>query len=122
MTRSFRYTPLTVNVIRRHAQARRGAAAIATLMNCSQATIEGICLKHDIELVTIADGAAPLSPYKATDGGRPRFVMIDVPLGFEALELIRIEAARRGVRPATLIARVSEIVARDGLYAAVLDQ
>jgi hypothetical protein len=122
MTRSFRFTPLTLTVIRRHADARRAAAAIAKLLGCSQNTVENICREHSIELVTISDGAPPLSQYRSADGAKPRFVMIDVPVGVEALELIRLEAARRGVRPATLIARLSEIVARDGLYAAVLDQ
>lgn len=122
MTRSFRFTPLTLTVIRRHAVARRDAATIAALMNCSQSTIDNICREHGIQLIAVSDGAPPLSPYRSADGGRPRFVTIDVPVGVEALELIRIEAARRGVRPSTLIARVSEIVARDGLYAAVLDQ
>jgi hypothetical protein len=120
--RSFRFTPLTLNVIRRHAAARRDAASIAKLMNCDQSTVENICNKHGIVLVTMPGAAPPLSPYKSSGGGRPNFVMVDVPMGHEALELIRREAARRGVKPATLIARVAEIVAMDSIFAAVLDK
>ena len=120
--RSFRFTPLTLNVIRRYAADRRDAAAIAKLVNCDQATIEHICNKHGVELVTIPDGAPPLSPYRSADGSRSQFVTIEVPVGNEAFELIRREATRRGVKPATLIARICEIVATDGLYSAVLDK
>lgn len=121
MTRSFRLTPLTLNVIRRYARGRRDAASIAKLMNCGQGTIEAICNKHGIELVALA-GAPPPSSYRSAEGGNARFVSIDIAIGWEALELIRHEAARRGVKPSTLIARISEIVAADSLYAAVLDQ
>ena len=120
--RSFRFTPLTLNIIRRHAGMRRDASTIAGMLNCSAGTIESICLKHGIELVTIPDGAPPLSPYRSADGNHPQFRTVEVPIGREALELIQREAARRGVKAATLIARVSEIVATDSLFCAVLDR
>jgi hypothetical protein len=119
--RGFRFTPLTLNIIRRHAGNRRDASFIAGMLNCSTGTVESICSKHGIELVAVEDGAPPLSPYRSADGNRPQYRTIEVPIGCEALELIQREAARRGVKAATLIARVSEIVAADGLFKAVLD-
>lgn len=120
--RSFRYTPLTLNIIRRHAEQRKTAATIAGMLNCSPNTIEMICKGHGIELVAIADGAPPLSPYRSPGGGKPQFRPIKVSIGAEAFDLIQREAARRGVKAATLIARVSEIVASDRLFGAVLDK
>jgi hypothetical protein len=122
MMRSFRFTPLTLNIIRRHAGNRRDASTIAGMLNCSPGTIESICNKHGIELVAIPDGAAPLSPYRSADGSRPQFRTIEVPIGLEAFGLIQREAARRGVKASTLIARVAEIVAADKLFSAVLDK
>jgi hypothetical protein len=122
MTRSFRFTPLTLTIIRRHAEHRRDSAFIASVLNCSPGTVENICSQHGIELVAIADDAPPLSPYRSPDGGRPQFRPIEVSIGVEAFELIQREAARRGVKAATLIARVSEIVAADKLFGAVLDR
>jgi hypothetical protein len=120
-TASFRFTPRVLNLIRRHAELRRSGATIAKDLNCSEATIETICRQHGIELVGIPDGAPPLSRYRAPDG-RPSFVTVDVAIGTNAMELIRREAARRGVKATTLIARVAEIVAADQLFAAVLDR
>src|SRR3954470_11460597 len=113
-TASFRFSPRTLSIIRRHAELRRNAATIAGMLNCSAGTIESICRQHGIELVTIANGAPPLSPYWPSQGNQPNFVTVEVPVGSEAMDLIRREAARRGVKASTLIARVSEIVARDG--------
>lgn len=120
--RSFRFTPLTLTIIRRHAEQRRSAATIAGMLNCSPSTVEMICKQHGIEIVDILDGAPPLSPYRSPDGGRPQFRPIEISIGAEAFELIQREAARRGVKAATLIARVSEIVASDRLFGAVLDK
>lgn len=120
MKRTFRFTPLTLNAIRRHAGARRDAAAIARLMDCEPGTIENICGLHGIELVKIPDGAPPLK--RRTGEGRAEYVTVEVPVESKALLLIRREAARRGVKPSTLIARVAELVATDSMFAAVLDQ
>jgi len=118
----FRFTPLALNRIRQHAYNRRDAATIARLMNCSPNTIENICRQHGIDLVTISDGAPPLSPYRTSDGSRVICAPLEIHVGAEAMEMIRKEAARRGVKPQTLIARVSEIVAMDNIFAAVLDK
>lgn len=118
----FRFTPLTLNLIRRHADQRKDAATIAGMLNCSQGTIENICGKHGIELVTAPDCAPPLSPYRAPDAERARFRTIEVPIAAEALDLIQREAARRGVKASRLVARVCEVVATDSLFKAVLDQ
>lgn len=122
MTRSFRFTPLTLNIIRRHAGMRRNASTIAGMLNCSPSTVEMICRQHGIEMVTIEDGAPPLTPYRAPSGVRALCRTVEVHVAVEALELIQREAVRRGVKPATLIARVAEIVAQDSLFAAVLDK
>lgn len=120
--RSFRFTPLTLNIIRRQAERRRSAATIAADLNCSPGTVEMICKQHSIELVDIPDGAPPLSPYRPLAGGRPQYRPIEISIGVEAFDLIQREAARRGVKAATLIARLSEIVAADALFGAVLDK
>jgi hypothetical protein len=113
MRRSFRYTALSVQQIAAYARDRKDAATIAALMNCRVDTIENICRKHAIDVV----GAKP-SPFPH---GK-RLQVIDVPVEVQVFEKISHEAARRGVRPAVLIARLAEIAATDGLWAAVLDQ
>jgi hypothetical protein len=118
----FRFTPLTLGIIRRHAELRRDATTIAGMMNCSSDTIENICKHHGIELVKITDGAPPLSPCRTKDGIRPQFRAVDIAIANDAFERIQHEAARRGVRATTLIARVAEIVATDSLFSAVLDK
>jgi hypothetical protein len=121
MMPAFRLTPGSLNAIRRYAADRRSAVTIARLMNCAAGTVENICRDHGIELVSIPDGEPPPKPYRTRDGSRVQAVTIEVPIASEAMELIRREATRRGVKPATLVARVSEIVATDGMFKAVLD-
>lgn len=133
MRRSFRYTILTVNLIRRYASARHSVASIARLVGCEPSTVETICRKHDIDLL---GGAVPpvapshdLPPACLLDPmlnpGRRRarnnLTGIKLEIASGALCVIEREAARRGTTPAILIARMSELIARDDIFAAVLD-
>lgn len=122
MTTAFRLTPDSLKAIRRYAADRRNAATIARLMSCAPGTVENICRDHGIDLVTIADGEPPPKPYRTKDGSRVTAVTLEVPIASEAMELIRQEAIRRGVKPSTLVSRVSEIIAIDGMFKAVLDR
>lgn len=122
MMSEFRLTPESLKAIKRYAGDRRNAERIATLMSCTVGTIENICRDHGIELVTIDDGERTPRPYRNKDGSRfVNAVTIEVSIAAEPMELIRQEAVRRGVKPATLVARLSEIVATDGMFKAVLD-
>lgn len=122
MTGSFRFTPLTLGIIRRHGELRRNATTIAGMMNCSPGTIENICKQHGIELVDIPDGAPTPAPYRTSDGSTPQFRTVEAPIAAPAYDRIQREAVRRGLKASTLIARLSEIVATDDLFRAVLDR
>lgn len=132
--KTFRYTILTVNLIRRHAKARHSIASIARLMDCLPSTIETICKKHGIEIgagdapsPSIAPHAAPDVPFvhplldPARRRARNNLTGIKLEIANGALGVIEREAARRGTTPSVLIARMAELIAQDGMFAAVLD-
>jgi hypothetical protein len=116
--RSFRYTAKAVAQIREFARRRMDAVRIADKMKCRAATVENICRKHSIPLVTLPDGAPPVS---VQPGKRVRYAMVDVPIARDLLEKILAEANRRGTKPQHLIGRLAEVVARDDLFSAVFD-
>jgi len=120
--RAFSLTPDALRDIRRHAADRHSAAAIARVMFCSAGTIENVCRKHGIELVSIPDGLPPVKRHRSGNCRAVRFASVQVSIANEALEEITREARRRGLRPETLIARVVEIVSLDGLFSAVVDK
>jgi hypothetical protein len=121
MIGDFRLTPGSLAAIRRYADGRRSAETIARLMNCAAGTIENICRDHGIELVAISDGAPAPKAYRTRDGRRYSCVTLEVAVADEPMETIRREAVRRGVKPATLVARLAEIVATEDLFSAVFD-
>lgn len=131
--KSFRYTILTVNLIRRHARGGLSASSIARLMECQVSTIEMICRKHEIEFACQPE-AASLVPEPAV-GAPPVHPMLDpvrrrarnnltgmrLEIGGGALTVIEREAARRGTTASILVARMAELIAQDNIFAAVLD-
>lgn len=121
--RSFRYTTKAVSQIKEFARQRMDVIRIADKMGCRPATIEKICRKHSITLVSIVDGQPPVGSYEVGRGiSRIRFAMVDVPIARDALDVIALEAARRGTKPQLLIGRLAEVVAEDNLFAAVFDR
>jgi hypothetical protein len=134
LKRSFRFTPLTLAVIQRHARDRRSVAAIATIVGAEVSTVENICRKHGIE-VAMRDGAAPTVVPPALPSGpfvdpmldparrkaRNNLTTVKIEIANGALSVIEREAARRGTTSPILIARMSELIAQDGLFVAVIE-
>jgi hypothetical protein len=110
----FRYTPFTVKKIRRHAQTMK-PATIAAFMRCDVSMVEHICRKHEI-------------PMHARDGGgveaprEPVRKAIEIEIEIAMLRVVKQQARERGLDSLTLIERLIERIAADGLFNAVLDR
>lgn len=113
----FRFTPQTLKTIREHAANRMNGERIALYLGCDVGTVERICRQHGISLVSISDGAPPV-----TVAGRENSVPVQCAIEAGAMDKLRVEAARRGVRVQVLVARMAEVVAKDNLFAAVFDK
>lgn len=113
----FRYTPRSVGTIKLHARTM-APETIAAIMRCPVSTVELICRKHGIEMLG-EDYVPPPPPEDDRLLKRKR-----VEISVDALSFVGLvnEARRRGLAPVDLIRQVVEAVARDGLYAAVLEK
>lgn len=110
----FRYTPRAVSIIRRHARTM-APATIATIMRCPIGTIELICQRHGIEIrdndILLRDPERKVVKKE-----------LEIQIGDVLLRVVSKEARRRGVDTHTLIERLIEKIAEDGLFGAVLDR
>jgi hypothetical protein len=120
---AFVFTPEGLQLIRDKAGALT-AAELAKRLRCNVDTLRNICELHGIEL--IGDGPAdPTKPIPRLDPklrGNLLLVGTQLQLGRQAAAIFDREAARRHTTSAILMAVALEIIAADGLFAAVFDQ
>jgi hypothetical protein len=95
--------------ILRLAQAGVPARAIAAAVGSTQGAVYSRMSQMR------AEGLLP-----PTGGGVARPIV--VPLGIGAAEILALEAAARGCRPADLLARIAEAILRDGIVSAALGE
>jgi hypothetical protein len=110
----FRYTPMTVKKIRRHAQTMK-PATIAAFMKCPVDMVEMICRKHEIPMHD-RDGGGVEAPHEAIKRE------IEIQIDINMLRAVKREASLRGLDTNILIERLIEKIAEDGLFGAVLDR
>jgi GDP-D-mannose dehydratase len=115
----FRYTPLTVGIIKRHSRTM-APETIATIMRCSVGTIELICRKHGIDMRE-RDAPEPATPAKV-DERRYRRSKLDVSLDDTTLAAVNTEARRRGLTGRELVAVMIKNIVDSHIYSAVLDR
>jgi hypothetical protein len=115
----FRYTPQSVSLIRRHARTM-APVTIAAFMHCSISMVESICKKHNIDIR--AEDAFVRNPEKPAPDGNVVRKSLEIQVDEAALRIVRKQARQRGVDTHTLIERLIEKIAEDGLFDAVLDR
>jgi predicted DNA binding CopG/RHH family protein len=112
----FRYTPATVKKIRRHALTMK-LATIAAFMRCPVDMVEMICRKHEI---STRDDDALRDP--DAPGRQAVKKSLEIQIDNAMLRVVKREGSRRGLDTHTLIERLIEKIAEDGLFGAVLDR
>jgi hypothetical protein len=101
----FRYTPDALKMIRVRAAAGDFDWEIAWRLGCDAKTLENICITHGVEL-------------KRGSAREPVPVSLDV----RALQSFAKEAQLRGKSLPALMVECLEMIARDKMFVAVLDQ
>lgn len=113
---AFRFTPDVLIRIRHHARRGLDAGEIGYLLDTSATTVLNICREHGIK-VHLPERPIPREVTNRSGTGSALLIS----LARRADIALAREAEVRGVTPAELASQIVEIVARDGLWKAVLD-
>ena len=114
----FRYTPDAVKTIRRHARTM-SATAIAAFMGCDVGMIERICRMH---CITVRDNDFAGPDLEAPSQAKVVKKSLEIQIDETLLLVVKREARQRGLDTHTMIERLIEKIAEDGLFGAVLDK
>lgn len=112
MKRTPTYSPLLLNRIKHAAGLGHTAEEMAKRFKRDDESIRDICRQHGIAVSGVA------SPAKVSVA---RQSTVCIRLETESLTAFSIEAERRGTSTPQLVGEILNLVAKDGLFAAVLD-
>lgn len=116
MTRPVSYSPLLLRWITRAARAGSSAEQIAKRFNQQVPFVVDLCRLHGIPITGVARPDHVPGRVPATE-----LSVIGVKLENEHLTVFEREAGRRGTTAPLLAGEILNLVAKDGLFSAVLD-